>query len=1071
MYAVANVRYGNISGNPANVQPTPTYVGHVWITIHDENGDVIDNAGFDPADGGLYGGLPGVIDADSGGSDWTSDHIPVTPSEYQKFKDFKESTETNPPTYSPFGGDGANSYNCTTWTRKAFDVMGVPLGDSTINFLPIRFSESFLPPALGGDPFTGMPWPGVDPTTNTATTAALNWTPPRRDPLVLDLDGNGITTSGINPASPILFDQDGDGIKTGTGWIAAGEAIVVRDLNGNGTIDSGRELFGDNTIMQNGLRAGYIAANGFQALADLDFDAGGNADGKFDASDTSFSSVKLWKDLNQDGLSQSNELFTFADLGIESINVKGTASNVNLGGGNTQTFSGSFTRTDGLTGDSGTAQLAGSLLLANNNFYREFTDNPPLTAAARNLPQMRGAGSVRDLREAMSLGTANASDLQAAVTQFAGTTTREGQRGQLDNLITKWADTIGTPDGLFRTISSSSAGDSVTMVLPSGITVAQYSNLINVLESFNGNRFYGTSAGGPRPTGFAMQSSTDPNTGSVTYSYTINPSVEQVALLQKAYEALKESVYSALVVQTRLQPYFDSIGLVIDETGVRFDTAAVVAMAQNKAVADPLNAVADLIDLQKYAGNTVRAVGWQPYRTLAGILETSAVTPDIQNLLTAERIVSLGATDTNFSAATAAGWSVLGNSIGNTLTGGSGNDRLYGMGGNDNLNGGGGTNILDGGDGDDVLYGEGYSTNTLLGGAGNDTLSVNWGTSNNVFEGGTGNDVMTGSYYGDTYRFNLGDGQDTINENYSYGGADKIVFGAGIAASDISALRSGNHLVFRNTTNTDQVTVSNWFADGVYQVETVEFADGTVWNAAALTAAALVVTGTEGADVMVGSPMADIMSGLGGNDTMTGGEGNDRLYGMGGNDNLNGGGGTNILDGGDGDDVLYGEGYSTNTLLGGAGNDTLSVNWGTSNNVFEGGTGNDVVTGSYYGDTYRFNLGDGQDTINENYSYGGADKIVFADVSSDQIWLRQVANNLEVSVIGTSDAVTINNWYSGSYYHVEQFKTSDGKTLLDSQVQNLVQAMSSFAPPAAGETTLPANYASNLSPTIAANWH
>ena len=202
-----------------------------------------------------------------------------------------------------------------------------------------------------GDPFTGMPWPGtIDPTTNTATTSALNWTPPRRDPLVLDLDGNGITTSGINPNAPILFDQDGDGIKTGTGWIAAGEAIVVRDLNGNGTIDSGRELFGDNTIMQNGLRAGRIAANGFQALADLDFDAGGNADGKFDASDTAFSSVKLWKDLNQDGLSQSNELFTFAALGIESINVKDTASNVNLGGGNTQTFSGSFTRTDGQTG-------------------------------------------------------------------------------------------------------------------------------------------------------------------------------------------------------------------------------------------------------------------------------------------------------------------------------------------------------------------------------------------------------------------------------------------------------------------------------------------------------------------------------------------------------------------------------------------------------------------------------------------------------------------------------------------------------------------------------------------------
>ncbi|MBC7610827.1 MAG: hypothetical protein H7228_14855, partial [Polaromonas sp.] len=53
----------------------------------------------------------------------------------------------------------------------------------------------------------------------------------------------------------------------------------------------------------------------------------------------------------------------------------------------------------------------------------------------------------------------------------------------------------------------------------------------------------------------------------------------------------------------------------------------------------------------------------------------------------------------------------------------------------------------------------------------------------------------------------------------------------------------------------------------------------------------------------------------------------------------------------------------------------------------------------------------------------------------------------------------------------EQFKTSDGKTLLDSQVQNLVQAMASFSPPAAGQGSLPQNYANSLNPVIAANWH
>lgn len=75
------------------------------------------------------------------------------------------------------------------------------------------------------------------------------------------------------------------------------------------------------------------------------------------------------------------------------------------------------------------------------------------------------------------------------------------------------------------------------------------------------------------------------------------------------------------------------------------------------------------------------------------------------------------------------------------------------------------------------------------------------------------------------------------------------------------------------------------------------------------------------------------------------------------------------------------------------------------------------------------------------------------------------------TLIGTSDKLTLNNWYSGNANHVEKFQTSDGKTLLDSQVQNLVQAMASFSPPAAGQTTLPTAYQSSLALVIAANWH
>jgi hypothetical protein len=149
--------------------------------------------------------------------------------------------------------------------------------------------------------------------TSTNFTNARNWQPPR-DPLVLDLDGDGIETVGIFGASgtgsPILFDHDADGTRTGTGWVAPDDALLVRDINGNGSIDSGRELFGDNTLLPNG----QTATNGFTAL--LQHDA--NGDGQVNSQDAIFSQLRVWRDLNQDGVSQAGELQTLAQAGIAS---------------------------------------------------------------------------------------------------------------------------------------------------------------------------------------------------------------------------------------------------------------------------------------------------------------------------------------------------------------------------------------------------------------------------------------------------------------------------------------------------------------------------------------------------------------------------------------------------------------------------------------------------------------------------------------------------------------------------------------------------------------------------------
>jgi transposase-like protein len=80
-----------------------------------------------------------------------------------------------------------------------------------------------------------------------------------------------------------------------------------------------------------------------------------NRDGVVNSLDANFNQLRVWRDLNQDGISQAGELQTLSQAGIACIGVTGTATNTNLGNGNTQVASGSFTRTNGSTGVTATA--------------------------------------------------------------------------------------------------------------------------------------------------------------------------------------------------------------------------------------------------------------------------------------------------------------------------------------------------------------------------------------------------------------------------------------------------------------------------------------------------------------------------------------------------------------------------------------------------------------------------------------------------------------------------------------------------------------------------------------------
>ncbi|MCV6615939.1 MAG: Ig-like domain-containing protein, partial [Cellvibrionaceae bacterium] len=132
-------------------------------------------------------------------------------------------------------------------------------------------------------------------------------------PLILDLDGDGVETAGL--AEGVQFDIDADGSDDRIGWVGSDDALLVRDLNGNGLIDNGAELFGDSSVTSSGR-----AEHGFAALADLD----SNADGVFDSSDTTYHELQIWQDRNSDGISQANELTGLAQVGVASIDLTAT---------------------------------------------------------------------------------------------------------------------------------------------------------------------------------------------------------------------------------------------------------------------------------------------------------------------------------------------------------------------------------------------------------------------------------------------------------------------------------------------------------------------------------------------------------------------------------------------------------------------------------------------------------------------------------------------------------------------------------------------------------------------------
>ena len=330
------------------------------------------------------------------------------------------------------------------------------------------------------------------------------------------------------------------------------------------------------------------------------------------------------------------------------------------------------------------------------------------------------------------------------------------------------------------------------------------------------------------------------------------------------------------------------------------------------------------------------------------------------------------------------------------------------------------------------------AANTLTGGGGNDTLDG--GTGADSLVGGLGNDIYLIDNSADKITENANEGMDTVISSVTW--------------------TLGNELEHLTLTGTATINgtgnaLDNWL----------------IGNGAVNT-----LTGGDGADTLDGGVGADSLVGGLGNDVYVVDNASDKTVeqASAGTDTvqstLTWTLGANIENLSlQGSAAINGTGNTlSNVLSGNAGNNVL--NGAGGNDTYRGNAGNDTLTSSVTAsnDTYIWGRGDGVDTLTDA---GGTDQLqILSGVAADQVWLRRVGSNLEVSVIGGSDSFVVSNWYGGAANQVESFKLSDGKTLTAANAQNLVEAMATFAPPAQGQTILPANYQSALGSAIAANW-
>lgn len=709
----------------------------------------------------------------------------------------------------------------------------------------------------------------------------------RSDPLVLDLDGDGVELSAVG-APPIFFDGDGDGVATLTGWANPDDGFLARDIDGNGLIETQAELFGTNTV---------------DAISDLATNDS-NGDGEIDADDAIWTDLRVWRDLNQDGVSTSNELQTIDQAGIVSISLDGRQAGY-IDQGNLIYSTTTYETLVGQTLGASAVFFGIDSLYSQTAYPEDLATSPSLS----DLPNVKGFGTLADLSVAMFNDAgllALVEDLVESASDIDSATFRE----RFEALALQWAgvddvDPGNLPTGenlQHRAFVDAVRGTPRPPASP-GAEVAQLEDSYNSLLDSLAIRFATelprialAAATTPQEQAVALDSpfqpllfiSLSPSTG------ILNGGLERI--IYEIGVRLPEDPSEALIKLDKIMPllsafrdeYFAEEGDRLDRTFANEDFDQFVRDALAKHVDNPF--------LERFAFDSLNT----------GTGKSGGSNNDVLN-------AELSQFFTQYSRSF-------------SFDGGTGDDQIQITEGQNPFGDGVAIYLYRSGDGDDIVDAtgrialhkiyvpdiasdkisiiaspDGQDAIVEFSGGGSITFTGFFARGSKLevhladgsvlqpdsvrFVSTPDDETFVGGFAPDSYIYETGDGADTIFEDWNGTtdtNIDRIVLND-VTPSDLLVTIDGVDLLltFVNGQVGDSVRIRNQFSTSFFgttpqtRIESVVFSDGSALDSDALMALAFEQMATSGNDTITGTGFADVIALSDGDDLLNGGRGSD----------------------------------------------------------------------------------------------------------------------------------------------------------------------------------------------------